>query len=75
MSILAGAFLLFWAAEVAQLDISASLAIAILALLTILPEYAIEAILAWDAGASFDPATRAVTEETQRVAANVTGAK
>ena len=75
MGILAGAFLLFWAAEVAQLDISASLAIAILALLTILPEYAIEAILAWDAGASFDPATRTVTEETQRVAANVTGAK
>ena len=34
VGILAGAFLLFWAAEVAQLDISASLAIAILALLT-----------------------------------------
>ena len=50
------------------------LAIAILALLTILPEYAIEAILAWDAGASFDPVTRAITPETQRVAANVTGA-
>ncbi len=74
MGILAGAFLLSWAAEVAELDISASLAIAILALLTILPEYAIEAILAWDAGESFDPATRAVTAETQRVAANITGA-
>lgn len=72
--ILAGAFLLSWAAEVAELDISASLAIAILALLTVLPEYVIEAVLAWDAGASFDPATGAVTEETNRVAANVTGA-
>ena len=74
VGILAGAFLLSWAAEVAELDISASLAIAILALLTVLPEYVIEAVLAWDAGASFDPVTRAATEETNRVAANVTGA-
>ena len=74
VGILAGAFLLSWAAEVAELDISASLAIAILALLTILPEYAIEAVLAWDAGASFDTGARQVTAETQRVAANVTGA-
>ncbi len=74
MGILAGAFLLSWAAEVAELDISASLAIAILALLTVLPEYVIEAVLAWDAGASFDPAARVATEETDRVAANVTGA-
>ena len=72
--ILGSAFLLSWAAEVAQLDISASLAIAILAFLTVLPEYAIEAVLAWDAGASFNVATGAVTAETQRVAANVTGA-
>lgn len=74
MGILAGAFLLSWAAEVAELDISASLAIAILALLTILPEYAIETVLAWDAGASFDTQTREITAETQRMAANVTGA-
>ncbi len=74
VGILAGAFLLSWAAEVAELDISASLAIAILALLTVLPEYVIEAVLAWDAGASFDPVARVATEETDRVAANVTGA-
>lgn len=74
VAILASAFLLSWAAEVAQLDISASLAIAILAFLTVLPEYAIEAVLAWDAGASFNAGTGAVTAETQRVAANVTGA-
>ena len=36
---------------------SASLAIAVLALIAILPEYAIEAVLAWDAGSSFDTAT------------------
>ena len=71
--IVSGAFLLSWAAEVAELDISASLAIAVLALVAVLPEYSIEAVLAWDAGASFDPSTGAVTEETARVAANVTG--
>ena len=71
--IVGGAFLLSWAAEVAQLDISASFAIALLALIAILPEYAIEAVLAWDAGQSFDPSTGVVTKEMQRVAANVTG--
>ena len=74
IGILAGAFLLSWAAEVAELDISAALAIAILALLTILPEYAIETVLAWDASASFNPETGEVTAATRRVAANVTGA-
>ena len=73
LGIVAGAFLLSWAAEVAQMDVSASLAIAVLALIAILPEYAIEAVLAWDAGSSFDTATGAVTDETSRVAANVTG--
>ena len=72
-AIVSGAFLLSWAAEVAELDISASLAIAVLALIAVLPEYSIEAVLAWDAGASFNPSTGAVTEETARVAANVTG--
>ena len=82
--IVGGAFLLSWAAEVAQIDVSASLAIALLALVAILPEYSIEAVLAWKAGASFDPSaganilvlkyTGAVTEEMSRVAANVTGA-
>ena len=74
VGIVGGAFLLSWAAEVAQLDVSASLAIAVLALVAILPEYTLEAVLAWDAGASFDPATGAITEEMALVAANVTGA-
>ena len=73
VGIVAGAFLLSWAAEVAELDVSASLAIAVLALIAVLPEYAIEAVLAWDAGSTFDTATGAVTTETSRVAANVTG--
>jgi cation:H+ antiporter len=74
IGIVGGAFLLSWAAEVAQLDISASFAIALLALIAILPEYAIEAVLAWDAGQSFDSATGVVTKEMALVAANVTGA-
>ena len=73
VGIVAGAFLLSWAAEVAEMDVSASLAIALLALIAVLPEYAIEAVLAWDAGSSFDTATGAFTDETSRVAANVTG--
>ena len=73
LGIVAGAFLLSWAAEVSEMDVSASLAIAVLALIAVLPEYAIEAVLAWDAGSSFDTATGAVTDETSRVAANVTG--
>ncbi len=74
LGIVGGAFLLSWAAEVAQLDVSASFAIAVLALIAILPEYAIESVLAWKAGASFDPAVPVITAEMERVAANVTGA-
>ena len=74
IGIAGGAFLLSWAAEVAQLDIAASFAIALLALIAILPEYAIEAVLAWKAGASFDAATGDITDQMELVAANVTGA-
>ena len=73
IGIVAGAFLLSWAAEVAQLDVSASLAIAVLALIAVLPEYVIEFVLARDAGASFNLVTRETTVEISRVAANVTG--
>ena len=72
--IVAGAFLLSWAAEVAQMDVSGALAIAVLALIAILPEYAVEAVLAWNAGASFNPATGEITEAMGLAAANVTGA-
>lgn len=65
-------FLLSWAAGVAQFDVSASLAIAMLALIAILPEYSIEAVLAWKAGA-LGSGTDIVTPEMARVTANVTG--
>ena len=75
LGIFGGAFLLSWAVEVAQLHVSASFAIAVLALIAILPEYSIEAVLAWDAGAAWHAGARAGDiAEVSRVAANVTGA-
>ena len=42
VEILGAAFLLSWGAEVAQMDISRGLALAILARIAILPEYAVD---------------------------------
>lgn len=49
-AIVGAAFLLSWAAEVAQLDISAGLAIAVLAFIAVLPEYAVDMVFAWKGG-------------------------
>ena len=49
-SILLSAFLVAWAAEAAQFMISQGLALAILAWLQTLPEFAVEAVIAWEAG-------------------------
>ncbi len=68
VGIMGAAFLLSWTAEAAQKDVSAALAIAVLALIAVLPEYAVEFFLAWDAGANRENA-----EIVGRVAANVTG--
>jgi cation:H+ antiporter len=48
--VLASVALLMWAAEAARADISGSLALAILALVAILPEYAVDIYFAWAAG-------------------------
>jgi cation:H+ antiporter len=50
LSIVGAAFLLSWAAEAAQLDISAGLAVALLALIAVLPEYAVDFVFANKAG-------------------------
>lgn len=50
VAIIGAAFLLSWAAEVAQLDISAGLAIAVLAFIAVLPEYAVDMVFAWKGG-------------------------
>ena len=49
-AILGSAFLLAWAAEVLQLDVSQGLALAVLALIAVLPEYAVDFTFAWKAG-------------------------
>ena len=54
LAIVGAAFLLSWAAEVAQLDISAGLAIAVLAFIAVLPEYAVDLVFAIKGGNSFE---------------------
>jgi cation:H+ antiporter len=49
-AVVASSFLLCWSAEAVQQDISASLATAILALIAILPEYAIDLYFAFSSG-------------------------
>ena len=46
-SILASAFLVAWGAEAAQFYISQGLALALLAWIQVLPEFAVEAVIAW----------------------------
>jgi cation:H+ antiporter len=50
LAVVGAAFLLAWAAEAAQLDVSASLAIGVLALIAVLPEYAVGFVFAWKGG-------------------------
>lgn len=50
LAIFGAAFILSWAAEVAQIDIPQALALAFLALVAVLPEYAVDIYFAWSAG-------------------------
>jgi cation:H+ antiporter len=68
IAILGAAFMLSWAAELFQLDVSQALALALLALIAVLPEYAVDAVFAYQAGQ--DPV---VAQEGYAVA-NMTGA-
>ena len=58
LAIVGAAFILSWAAEVAQLDIAAGLALALLALIAVLPEYAVDFVFAWKGGQSVRPTGR-----------------
>lgn len=80
-AIVGSAFMLAWAAEVAQLDISAGLAIAVLAFIAVLPEYAVDMVFAWKAGhavVEHGPACNApgatVASPCSLALANMTGA-
>lgn len=64
-AVVAASFVLAWAAEAAQVDVSGGLAIAVLALIAVLPEYAVDLYYAYTAG--HDPTY------VQYAAANMTG--
>lgn len=66
LAIFGAAFALSWGAELAQLDIPQTLALAFLALIAVLPEYAVDMYFAWMAGK--DP------QYTAYALANMTGA-
>jgi len=46
-SVLASSFIVAWAAEAAQFSISQGLALAMLAWIQVLPEFAVEAVISW----------------------------
>src|SRR5262245_60139318 len=66
MAIIGAAFVLSWGAELSERDIPRSLALIALALISVLPEYAVDLNFAWDAGKNPEYRAHAV--------ANMTGA-
>jgi cation:H+ antiporter len=67
-AIMGAAFLLLWACDVAQADISQSLALAVVALIAVLPEYAVDMYFTWNAGKHPE------SDYAQYAVANMTGA-
>ena len=49
-AIIGASFLLLWACDAAQADISQTLALAVVALIAVLPEYAVDMYFTWQAG-------------------------
>ncbi len=75
-SVLGSAMLIAWAAEAAQFLISQGLALAMLAWLQTLPEFAVEAVIAWQAGKTAgDPSLSPLVKShaTALMTANLTG--
>jgi cation:H+ antiporter len=66
VTIVAAAFVLSWCSEVAQIDVSQGMALALIAFVAVLPEYAVDVTFAWKAG--LDP------QYTPYAVANMTGA-
>ncbi|MFH1226514.1 MAG: sodium:calcium antiporter [Planctomycetota bacterium] len=66
LAIFGAAFVLSWAAELAQLEIPQALALAFLALIAVVPEYAVDIYFAWTAGSN--------PEYIHYATANMTGA-
>jgi cation:H+ antiporter len=78
VAIVGAAFVLSWAAEAAQVDISAGLALALLALLAVLPEYAVDFVFTYKAGDIYEAQGACVSsggsDPCSLALANMTGA-
>ena len=72
VAVLGAAFLLTWAAETAEKDVPRGFALAVLAVIAVAPEYAVDALYAWEAGAA--PGTPASEAAADLAVANMTGA-
>jgi cation:H+ antiporter len=72
-AIVGAAFILSWAAEAVQVDINAGLALALLALLAVLPEYAVDFVFTAKCGAEY-AASGGSPEVCGLSLANMTGA-
>jgi cation:H+ antiporter len=72
IAVLGSSFLLAWGAETAEKDVPRSFAIAVLAILAVAPEYAVDALYAWTAGAQ--AGTARGIEAGNLAVANMTGA-
>ena len=73
MAIVGAAFILSWAAELIQLDVGAGLALAFLALIAVLPEYAVDFVFTARAGTEYLETGQA-SDWAPRALANMTGA-
>ncbi len=67
VGILSAAFLISTGAEAAQHDIPAALSVALVAFIAVLPEYAVDLLLAWEAG-------KGIPGKDELALANMTGA-
>jgi len=65
VAVVGASFVLAWAAEAAEVDIASGLAVALLAVIAVLPEYAVDLYFAYTAGSK--------PEYVQYAAANMTG--
>ncbi|RKD98250.1 sodium:calcium antiporter [Halopiger aswanensis] len=72
LAVLGSSFLLAWAAETAEKDVPQAFAIAVLAVLAVAPEYAVDALYAWNAGVY--AGTERGIEAGNLAVANMTGA-
>jgi cation:H+ antiporter len=72
VAVIGAAFILTWAAETAEVDVPRSFAIAVLAIIAVAPEYAVDALYAFEAGAN--PGTPASENAANLAVANMTGA-